>query len=71
MNNNQGHKFHGILMLLCCLAPIVLITIVSSINLQSPVLKNVLSALLLSYPLGHLLMMKFMHKYKNAVGEKG
>lgn len=72
MKQNKGHKFHGILMLLCCLVPIVLITVLPSLNLQNSSVKNVLSILLvLACPLGHLVMMKFMsHKHQDAVDEK-
>ena len=71
MKNNGDHKSHGILLLLCCLVPIVLLAVLSSLNLQSSGVKNVLSMLLiLACPLGHLVMMKFMshnHKHQNAV----
>jgi len=71
MKKNDGHKSHGILMLLCCLLPIVLLGVLSSVNLQSPGVKNILSGLLiLACPLGHLLMMRFMshdHKHQDAV----
>jgi uncharacterized membrane protein len=73
MKQNKGHKFHGILMPLCCLAPIVLITVLPSLNLQNSSVKNVVSVLLvLACPLGHIFMMKFMpHKHQDVVDEKG
>lgn len=62
MKKNNGHKSHGILMLLCCLGPLVLLALFSSFNLQLPGIKNILTILLvLACPLGHILMMKFMH----------
>ncbi|HBV87118.1 MAG TPA: hypothetical protein DEF42_10820 [Desulfosporosinus sp.] len=75
MKNKGDHKSHGLLMLLCCLVPIILLGILSSLNLPSSGMKNVLSVLLvLACPLGHLLMMKFMvnnHKHlKEEMGEK-
>jgi len=35
MKNKGGHLSHGILMLLCCLVPIILLGVLSSSNLQS------------------------------------
>ncbi|KJS48508.1 DUF2933 domain-containing protein [Desulfosporosinus sp. BICA1-9] len=67
MKNKGGHLSHGILMLLCCLVPIVLLAVLSSLNLQSSGVKNGLWVLLiLACPLGHLVMMKFMsHNHKH------
>lgn len=72
MKNHQGHRFHGILMLLCCLAPIVLITALPALKIQGSGINNGLSFIfLLACPLGHLLMMKFMpHKHQDTTENK-
>ncbi len=66
MKNNKGHQFHGILMLLCCMVPIMLIAALPLLNLQSSGLNNVLFLIFMMVcPLGHLIMMKFMsHKHQ-------
>lgn len=61
MENNHGHKSHGIMMILCCLIPIILLGILFSLNIGGPTFKTIIGGLfILACPLGHILMMAFM-----------
>lgn len=63
MDNNHGHKSHGLWMMLCCLVPIILLGVLFSSNIGGSYVRTVLGGLLiLACPLGHILMMMFMGK---------
>ena len=53
-------KKHALIMVACCLVPIVAFTLISVFNV--PVSSLLTIGLVLLCPLGHLLMMKFMMK---------
>jgi hypothetical protein len=66
-NNEKSHGkgifSHGILMLLCCLTPILLLLVLPRFNIKSPALQSILSGgAFLLCPLMHIGMMFFMGK---------
>lgn len=67
----KGLMKHGILMILCCLAPIVFLIALPFFNIKSDGMQNLLStAAFLLCPLMHIFMMKGLMGHGNKKKEK-
>ncbi|MCC5911737.1 MAG: DUF2933 domain-containing protein [Clostridiaceae bacterium] len=65
MNHNHKGKNHGLLMLLCCLVPLVAILLLPRLGLEvGPIGRLAPYAIFLICPLMHIGMMAFMFKGK-------
>jgi len=67
----RSHLSHGLIMLLCCLIPVVLISIIPRLNITSGGVRSILPiGVMLLCPLMHVFMMKGMHKGDQRVEAK-
>ncbi|SCY16976.1 DUF2933 domain-containing protein [Alkaliphilus peptidifermentans] len=65
MNHNEHGKKHGILMILCCLIPLLLILAIPRFGIElGPLTRLAPFAMILICPLMHIGMMFFMFKGK-------
>ena len=63
MHKDNHHKYHGLIMLLCCLVPILLIAALPLLKGSSSSLKSLLGfGIFLLCPLMHIFMMKKIHE---------
>ncbi|ABR49414.1 hypothetical protein Amet_3277 [Alkaliphilus metalliredigens QYMF] len=70
MNHNHGGKKHGMLMMLCCLIPLVAIVLLPRLGFElGPIGRFAPYALFLICPIMHIGMIVFMFKGKKDDGQ--